>query len=111
MNNFNLPINLRLIKNCPICNADYHQSMIQVLDESEFGVLTYATCQACGANLLTRLAAMPHGVVGNAILTDLTPLEVGSYSGSDDLTGDDVLAIHQSLTNKELINSLKNNLK
>ena len=111
MNNFNLPINLKLIKSCPICNADYRQSMIQVLDESEFGVLTYVSCPTCGATLLTRFATMPQGVVGIAILTDLTPLEVGSFTGSDDLTGDDVLSIHQSLVNKELISSLKNNLK
>ncbi len=111
MNHFNLPINLRLIRTCPICNADYQQAAIQVLDESEFGVLTYATCQSCGANLLTRLAAMPQGVIGNAILTDLTPTEVSNFSDSDDLTGDDVLSIHESLANKQLIKILKNNLK
>lgn len=107
MSNMNSPLNLRLIKKCPICNADYQQSMIQVLDESEYGILTYATCNSCGANLLTKFASLPQGVIGNAILTDLTPSEVLEFADGDDVNDDDVLDIQHLLSKKELVNNFK----
>ncbi|MBT4850298.1 hypothetical protein HON36_05635 [Candidatus Parcubacteria bacterium] len=103
----NSPLNLRLIKKCPICNVDYQQSMIQVLDESEYGVLTYATCKSCGANLLTKFASLPQGVIGNAILTDLTPQEVLEFADGDGINDDDVLDIQHLLSKKELVNNFK----
>ncbi len=105
MQNFNLPLNLRLIKKCPVCQHEYKQSMVQVLDESEYGILTYATCVNCGANLLTKFASMPQGVVGNAILTDLKAYEVMDFVNTDELTADEVLAIQQIIYKKELINN------
>lgn len=107
INNLNLPSNLRLIKNCPICSSEYRQPNIQVLDESEYSVLTYATCHSCGANLLTKFAGLPQGVIGNAILTDLGPQEVLEFASADDMEADDVLAIQNLLSKKELITNLK----
>ena len=99
INNLNAPLNLKLIKKCPICATDYNQSMIQVLDESEYGILTYASCKDCGANLLTKFASLPQGVIGNAILTDLTPQEVLDFAVGDEISADEVLDI-QGLLNK-----------
>ncbi|RJQ35130.1 hypothetical protein C4566_01270 [Candidatus Parcubacteria bacterium] len=107
LDNYNSPLNLRLIKKCPVCNTDYQQSMIQVLDESEFGVLTYATCDRCGANLLAKFASMPQGVIGNAILTDLKPQEVMDFATNESISDDDVLDMQYMIGKKELINSLK----
>lgn len=107
LNNFSSSLNLRLIKSCPVCNQEYRQSMIQVLDESELGFLTYATCSTCGANLLTRFSSLPQGVIGNAILTDLQAEEVLDFADSEALTEDDVLAIQQFISHKELINNIK----
>ncbi len=102
-----LPINLRLIRKCPVCSADYQSAMIQVLDESELGILTYATCATCGASLLTKLASVPQGVVGNAILTDLKPQEVMDFAVGDDLSADDVLAIREVIKNNNLLKNFK----
>ncbi|MBU1203265.1 Lar family restriction alleviation protein [Patescibacteria group bacterium] len=107
INNLNSPLNLRLIKNCPICSSEYRQPNIQVLDESEYSVLTYASCHSCGANLLTKFAGLPQGVIGNAILTDLSPQEVMDFALLDDMDADDVLDIQHLLSKKELINNLK----
>jgi hypothetical protein len=38
---------------------------------------------------------MPHGLVGNAILTDLTAGEVLTYGAENVVLSDQVLAIHQ----------------
>ena len=107
INNFNPSQNLRLIKKCPICNTDYIQSQMQVLDESEFGVLTYITCRSCGANLLTKFASLPQGLIGNAILTDLEPQEVMSFASMSDLTADEVLEIQQNFMGKDIINKIR----
>lgn len=107
INNFNSPLNLKLIKKCPICSSDYHQSNIQILDESDFGVLTYASCNSCKSNLLTKFTSLPQGIIGNAILTDLSPQEVLDFATESDIEADDVLGIQAMLSKKELIKNFK----
>lgn len=107
INNFNSPLNLKLIKRCPICSVDYQPANIQVLDENEFGVLTYASCASCKANLLSKFTSLPQGVIGNAILTDLSPQEVLDFATDTAIEADDVLDIQAMITKKELINNLK----
>jgi len=110
INNFNSSLNLKLIKRCPVCAQDYHQSMIQVLDESEYGVLTYSTCNNCHSNLLTKFSSLPQGIVGNAILTDLQVQEVMDFAKLDDLGEDDVIYIQQALSQKDLIKNFKKSI-
>ena len=107
INSFNSPTNLHLIKKCPICSADYEQSSVQVLDENEFGVLTYASCHSCRANLLTKFTSLPQGVIGNAILTDLSPQEVLDFAAKSPVEADEVLDIQAMLSKKELIKNFK----
>mgnify|MGYP004004868237 CR=1 FL=1 len=107
INNFNSPLNLKLIKKCPICSSDYKQSMIKILDENELGVLTYASCSNCKANLLTKFSSLPQGIIGNAILTDLSPQEVLDFATDNDIDADDVLDIQAMLSKKELIKNFK----
>lgn len=107
MNNFNSPLNLKLIKKCPICSTSYQQANIQILDESDFGVLTYASCASCKANLLTKFTSLPQGVIGNAILTDLKPQEVLDFATESDIEADEVLDIQAMLSKKELIKNFK----
>ena len=109
IDSFNLPLNVRLIRNCPICQHEFKSNAIQVISENDFGALTYMICSACGARLLTKLSMMPQGVVGNAILTDLKAEEVMEFSGSADSIGaDDVLAVHKLINNQEFIKQLNN---
>lgn len=107
MINFNSHLGLKLIKKCPVCQADYQQATIQVLEESEYGLLTYASCQSCGANLLTKFSSLPQGVIGNAILTDLKPQEVLDFTTQKGLSADEVLDVQYLLDKKELITNLR----
>jgi hypothetical protein len=102
----NLPLNLRLIKHCPVCQREYQQTLVQILSENEFGLLTHVTCAHCGAHLLTRLATMPQGLVGNSILTDLQADEVMGFISNEEISTDDVLRVHKLLEDKQLINLL-----
>lgn len=102
----NLPLNLRLLKHCPVCQREYQSSLVQILSENESGLLTYMTCAFCGAHLLTKLSARPQGVVGNAILTDLLADEVMPFTAFDEISSDDVLQVHELLNKKEFIKLL-----
>lgn len=103
----NFPLNIKLVKVCPICQTEYQQNLMQVLSENEAGMLTYVTCTHCQASLLTRFSTLPQGIVGNAILTDLKSHEVMSYADSDALSENDVLDIHQIIIKKDLMKYLR----
>ena len=107
MINSNSPLNIKLIKKCPVCANDYNQSQIQVLHESDYGILTYATCKKCSSNLLTKFSSLPQGIVGNAILTDLKPQEVIDFAIGDDLEADQILDMQKMIKDNSLINNFK----
>ena len=107
LDNFNLPLNLRLILNCPICQREYQPNAVQVLKESDFSWLTYITCHTCGAHLLTKFASLPQGVVGNAILTDLNPEEVIDFAQRAIIEADDVLAVHELINKQEFFKQIR----
>ena len=87
-------MNLKLIQKCPVCNADYLDNRMEVIDENDRGFLAYLSCGFCSSNIIIRVLTMPHGLIGNAILTDLGPIEVLEYTRIDAIKGDDVLEAH-----------------
>ena len=98
---------LRLIQRCPVCNQDYNTGQIQILDEENNSFLAYLTCSFCHSSILVRVLTLPKGLVGNAILTDLLSEEVMPFSEEEQVTGDDVLFIHDYLAkNGDLIERL-----
>lgn len=107
MLNINHPLSLKLVRTCPVCSSEYQQSTIQILEESESGVLTYVTCQKCGANLLTKISSVAQGLIGQAILTDLKASEVMDFAIGDDLSADQVLKMQENIYNKQLINKFR----
>ncbi|MCB9802560.1 hypothetical protein H6761_00885 [Candidatus Nomurabacteria bacterium] len=107
MLNTNHPLSLKLIKSCPICSNVYEQTKIQILEESEYGILTYVTCQNCGANLLTKISTLAQGLVGQAILTDLKASEVMDFAVGNDLEADQVLKMQEMIHQNQLINNFR----
>lgn len=87
-------LNLKLIQKCPVCNADYLDNRIEVINENDRGFLAYLSCGFCSSNIIIRVLTMPHGLIGNAILTDLGPIEVLEYSQTGEIKGDNVLEAH-----------------
>ncbi len=91
---------LKLVQKCPVCNHDYTEGKIEILDENEQGFLAYLTCGHCSSSIIVRVMTMPHGLIGNAILTDLSAIEVMDYTLEPEIISDNVLEIHQ-LINKD----------
>jgi len=98
---------IRLVQNCPVCNRKYQPNRVQIIDEFGNSFLAYLTCNFCQSNLIVKVISMSQGLVGNAILTDLSPEEVLRFSDADKISGDDILCVHQANNKNELLNYLK----
>ncbi|MBT3690102.1 hypothetical protein HOE31_02445 [bacterium] len=85
---------LKLVQKCPVCSNDYTTGKIQILEEEGNSFLAYLTCSFCSSSILIRVMSMPHGLVGNAILTDLAADEVMFFSEENTVSSNDVLEIH-----------------
>lgn len=88
---------LRLIQSCPVCGRDYQEPMLRLLGEGEKDVLAHLTCAQCQSKILVKVAMTPNGVIGNALLTDLFPEEVGQFSKSGVVDANFVLSVHEHL--------------
>ena len=100
INNQRGQFSLKLVQKCPVCNNDSHEGRVEILDEGDFGFLAYLTCSVCSSNILIKVITMPHGMIGNAILTDLSASEVMQFAVTEDLESNSVLEFHQ-LINKD----------
>ncbi|HLC63918.1 MAG TPA: hypothetical protein VJK25_01025 [Patescibacteria group bacterium] len=101
---------LKLIQKCPVCNHDYTEGKIEILDEAEQGFLAYLTCGFCSSSIIVRVMTMPHGLIGNAILTDLTSAEVMDFALEPEVGSDNVLDLHRLISqDSSFIEKLRNN--
>ena len=100
---------IRLIQDCPVCGRKYQSNRVEIIDEIGNSFLAYLTCNFCHSNLIVKVINMPQGLVGNAILTDLTPEEVLRFSDENRISTDDILNVHQSLNHNKIFNYLKIN--
>lgn len=82
---------------CPICDYKYEVQRIQILNESENGVLSYFRCEKCSASFLATISETPFGHMAQGLLTDLDAQEVLKFARHDAVTHDDVLEVHESL--------------
>ena len=86
---------LRLVQKCPICNRDYTEGRIEILAENQHSFLAYMSCSICSSSILVRVMTLPHGLIGNAIVTDLAASEVLGYSEAQSVNSNTVLEIHE----------------
>lgn len=108
------PFNLRLVQRCPVCKAEQASAQLEILEELGSSFLAYLSCSRCGSSLIVRVMTMPQGLVGNAILTDLSSEEVVRFTGAPAMTADEVLAVWQGLRGDDYltqINQLINNYR
>lgn len=88
---------MKLIQKCPVCSQDYLEGKIQILEEGEGSFLAYLTCANCHSSIIVRVMTLPHGLVGNAILTDLASEEVGKFAEAEIVNSNDVLDGYQEI--------------
>jgi|GEM_PF-351457 len=104
MSNKNIIKNsLKLIKQCPVCNSEYLLEKITVVAGEEDGYLLHFSCNHCANALLVKIAPLPFGVIGSAMLTDLEANEVLKFKNAGTVSVDDVLEVYQNLEGNRVI--------
>jgi|GEM_PF-3020121 len=96
-------LHLKLIQQCPACDTIFDQAQINILLNAEATVLAHLHCETCNVNLLANVVALPQGLVGNAILTDLQISEAMAAIEDGKLTEDTFLALYQEINSKKLL--------
>lgn len=96
-------MHLKLIQKCPGCGTEFDQRRITILMNAEQSVLAHLHCDICSVNLLANVVAMPQGLVGNAILTDLQIDEALSTLETARITEDMFLTLYQEIHSKNLL--------
>ena len=66
--------------------------------KKEMSFLAYLTCVYCSSSIIVRVMTMPHGLIGNAILTDLTSSEVMDFSLESEIEANNVLSLHELMS-------------
>ncbi|MFH1145498.1 MAG: hypothetical protein V1707_00850 [bacterium] len=100
----------QMIATCPACGTKHPIGQVTLVEEKRQSLLAHMTCQRCGAALLARVTFLPHGLLGNAMVTDLASYEVGAFKDGPPMTVDHVLEIHNldSVQWKQFINTKLN---
>lgn len=101
-------LSLKLIQRCPACEMPFQQAQVTILSETNLTVLAHLHCTNCRVNLLANVVNMPQGLVGNAMLTDLTVAEALRLLELKQLTEDDFLSLYKSIKNTGMISTLTN---
>ena len=100
-------LSLKLIQRCPACQAIFQQTMVTVLTETEFSLLAHLRCANCQVNLLANVMNTPQGLLGNAMLTDMTAPEAGELLDGKFISEDEFLDIYKFISKNNLINNLR----
>lgn len=104
-------LSLHLMEKCPACRSAIPMQNIHILDETEMNMLAHLSCTRCNNKYLTYIMHQPNGLIGNAVLTDLTYDETISSLGAKRIDEDTVLALYQRTHRPDFINELTNSIK
>ncbi|MFC1662713.1 hypothetical protein ACFL04_00925 [Patescibacteria group bacterium] len=97
--------NMRLNGRCPVCSTAYNFQNVRVLGEKDQQVLTFIQCSHCGSGVVSVLSMNPLGLKASGVITDLSAEEIIGLDGADDVTDDDVMDIHEIMTEPNAIDN------
>jgi formate dehydrogenase maturation protein FdhE len=99
-NNMLLP--KKLIQKCPICGQEYNHNQIKILETQELYILSYLKCSNCDSGLALKILMLPHGMVGQAVVTELDEEELKNIKKvNKTISGEDVLFLYDFFKKKE----------
>jgi DNA-directed RNA polymerase subunit RPC12/RpoP len=109
MNN-NMLLPKKLIQKCPICGAEYNHNKIKILETQDLYILSYLKCTSCNSGLALKILMLPHGMVGQAVVTELDDEELKNIKKvNESIAGEDVLYVYDFFKKgeKDLIKEIK----
>lgn len=102
------PDGLRLISYCPLCESEFNSMEARVLSVSGETSLVHVRCKGCQNAMLALVLTTQAGVSSVGLVTDLTYDDVVKFREEGRVSIDDVVAVHQSLTNGKLMEIVGN---
>jgi len=101
-NNMLLP--KKLIQKCPICGQEYNHNKIKILESEDLYILSYLKCASCNSGLVLKILMLPHGMVGQAIVTELDEEElIDIKKNNQPIASEDVLFIYDFFKKGEVL--------
>lgn len=91
---------LRVLTACPFCSTSYSIRAARVLAEKDDAHVVHIECRNCGGSIVALILSGGVGMQSVGVVTDLNREEVVKYSGSERLSADDILDLHQLLTSE-----------
>ena len=104
-------LSLHLMEKCPACRSAIPMQNIHILDETEMNMLAHLSCARCNNKYLTYIMHQPNGLIGNAVLTDLTYNETVSSLDGKRIDEDALLVLYQLVHRADFITQLTNSIK
>lgn len=99
----------KLLQKCPVCSQEYDYQKIKILETEDLYVLSYLQCTHCSSGVILKILILPHGLVGQAVLTDLSEEEIKQLKKNKGvIESSDVLFVYDFFKKQEdLIKNLK----
>ena len=93
--NDNMLLPKKLIQKCPICGQEYNHNKIKILESQDLYILSYLKCTNCNSGLALKILMLPHGMVGQAVVTELDDEELKNIKKVNKaISGEDVLFMY-----------------
>ncbi len=91
---------LRLLKDCPVCQTNFQQSDIRVIDTYQNIHVLHVTCSSCIHSILSVCTVSPFGMSSVGMATDLSAIDAERILDTDPIHEDELLSFHAFLAGK-----------
>ena len=88
---------LKLLKDCPVCQTNFQQADVCVVDTYNTVHLLHVTCSSCTHAILSLFAISELGMSSVGMATDLSAADAERVLGSAPIHEDELLAFHAFL--------------
>src|SRR3990167_4098474 len=95
--------NLKLVSYCPLCENKHNATEAKILDENEGAKLVHIKCKKCYTSVVAIVFQNALGMSSVGVITDLTSEDVMKFRENEDITSDDVLALHEMLNKDQRV--------
>lgn len=89
---------VHIIKQCPVCNKNYTDEVIHILEETEETTLIHITCPSCKSALVASISTTELGMGLVGVVTDLNENDVMRMRENDPFSEDDLLEFYSLIT-------------
>jgi len=94
---------LRLMQQCPVCQAKFTPDLAKVLAKRGEVQLIHITCQRCHNALLAVIVVSALGMSSVGMVTDLNATDVKRLEKKSAITEDELLNFHALLKERSLL--------